>query len=77
MLVWIWRIGGLEQDLVLTLGVADLKVVDIVSKAVIVILMAVFVAKSYSAYPYLRVCDRIVTLFPPKQGHTLQFRPYN
>lgn len=56
----------------LTLGVSDLKVVDIVITAVIAALMAVFVAKRDSTYPYLRVCGRIVTLTPSKQG---QYRP--
>jgi len=46
----------MERGLVLIPGVANLKVVDIVIKAVIVNLMAVFVAKRDSAYPYLRVC---------------------
>jgi hypothetical protein len=62
---------------VLTLGGANLKVVEIASNAVTVTLMAVFVAKSYSAYTYLRVCRLIVTPIPSKHGHTLQFRPYH
>jgi len=56
---------------VLPPGVADLTVVDIVIKVVIITLPAVFVAKRDSAYPYLRVCGRIVTLTPSKQGQTL------
>jgi len=61
----------LERGLVLPPGVADLTVVDIVIKVVIITLPAVFVAKRDSAYPYLRVCGRIVTLTPSKQGQTL------